>query len=83
MRLDFQRLFAQNEVVTDDRGVLTRSSVELLSQRLPFLDFAGLGPDPTPERVRELITIRAITGMVTQALAAAASEKASPGIAPA
>ena len=69
VKVDFSKLFTGEEVEIDERGVVTADSLRRLSERYPFLAINQVGPEPTPEDMKHLFTVDAITQFIRIAAA--------------
>ena len=81
VRIDINKILAGAAIETDARGVVTPASLQKLKSAYPFLPTEKLDPDPTPEALKNLLTVGSITQMVRWAQGqsfAAAPANASP-----
>ena len=67
VKIEFNRLLAGDQIQTDERGVVTPESLQWLAETYPFLAVERLGPSPTPEAMKDLLTVDAITRLVDAA----------------
>jgi acyl carrier protein len=73
VKIEFSRLLAGDQIQTDEHGVVTPESLQWLAEKYPFLGVEQLGPSPTPEAMKDLLTVEAITRLVD------AERNAAPG----
>lgn len=64
-QVDFDRVFAGAELTVDPGGSVAVDSLERLRHRYPFLEFDRLPQRPTPEDLKQLVTIEAICRLVS------------------
>lgn len=68
VRLSFQKMFAPEVIVSNPDGTISQPSLAELQRRLPMLDVARLGPRPTWDDARRLLTFAAVAEMIHVAL---------------
>lgn len=85
IRLPLQKMFPDERLQTDEKGILTPDSLASLKREFPFLDYTLIEDRPLKNRLPELLTIEAIAQLVARAIAArraesqpASTPKASP-----
>jgi acyl carrier protein len=64
VKIEFNRMLAGDQIQTDEHGVVTPKSLQWLAETCPFLAVERLGPSPTPEAMKDLLTVEAITRFV-------------------
>lgn len=64
IKVDFAKVLGGGDVKIDEHGVVTADSLRRLSESYPFLRIDQVGPAPTPEDMKSLLTVDVITHFV-------------------
>lgn len=64
VKIDFNKLLAGGQIAIDELGRVKPESLNQLKDTYPFLAVDRLGPAPTQEALKDLLTVGAITQMV-------------------
>jgi acyl carrier protein len=64
VQVEFEKLLGGDAIKTDEHKIVTPESLKWLAQTYPFLPFHRLAPNPTPEGLKALLTVEAITRVV-------------------
>lgn len=79
VKLALQKAFPEEQLVTDEKGVLTPESMSLLKRELPFLDYSRIEANPLKNRLSDLLTVEAIAHFVKRAIAEKGAAAAPAG----
>lgn len=82
VKIELNKMLAGDAITTDTHGIVTPAALASLKNAYPFLPIENLAPDPTPESLKDLLTIDSIVQMVRRALSTQSRSAPPPTAAP-